>query len=142
VGFSRNLASLEGFTPAQLPLAGPLCDCHACAGVVRPAYNPKNSPVSATAQSLGWFTPVPVRDWRSRLLPKLAVGTPPYGESSADANQTYPMPLGEETRNQYAASLSRPPARVLLDAMSGYFALPPWVALQRPRKVRGVRLRS
>ena len=50
---------------------------------------PKNSPVSATAQT-------------ARNL-YAAVGTSPCGESSADASQMYPVLSGEEARNLYAA---------------------------------------
>jgi hypothetical protein len=59
------------------------------------AYSiPKNSPVSATAQT-------------TRNL-YAVVGTSPYGESSADASPTYPVLSGEETRNLYGHLLEPP----------------------------------
>ena len=60
------------------------------------AYSiPKNSPVSATAQTA------------SNLYS--AVGTSGYPESSADANPMYPSMVCEETRNPYGHRLCSPP---------------------------------
>jgi hypothetical protein len=99
-----NLAPLEDFTLPigylwpdiqgtiyRAPTDWPLLTCF-----VGEAYPiPKNSPVSATAHTT------------SNLYS--AGGTSGYPESSADANQMYPLMVCEEARNPYAASLTRHP---------------------------------